>query len=289
MTDQNPYAAPTTALDTGEADTYTPRIFSFDGRIGRVRYLAYGIGFNLLLAVVLVPILSIATVLGIQAGLTFLSLVVTGVFYVATFVVAVIFSRRRLNDLNRSGWWFLLFFIPVVNLLLAIYLVFFPGSRGPNRFGSAPAANSWGVIVLGLLFPVILLAGTGILAAIAIPQYANYAERSKLVGALAAAQPWKTGISICATEHESLAREFCGTPGINGVPADAGAGEFNYVSSITTTGAGVITITSSAVDNYGNALEIVLTPSLNSSGIEWAMSGSACEAAGRSLNCARKF
>ena len=42
--DANPYSAPDAALDTGQDDLYQPKIFSFSGRIGRMRYLAYGIG-----------------------------------------------------------------------------------------------------------------------------------------------------------------------------------------------------------------------------------------------------
>jgi uncharacterized membrane protein YhaH (DUF805 family)/Tfp pilus assembly major pilin PilA len=285
MTDVNPYTVPTTALEADGADIYLPSIFSFSGRIGRLRYLAYGVGFSLLLGIATVPILGVVGVLGVQSGMPAISLVVIGIFYLATFVISVMFSKRRLNDLNRSGWWFLLFFIPIVNLLLAIYLVFFPGTDGPNNFGAAPVQNSWAVILMAILFPIIPVGGTGILAAIAIPQYSDFTQRSKIAGSLAAAQPWKTAIAVCVAEQGDLTNALCGTPGINGVPADAGAGELNYVARITTTGAGVITVTSMAVDEDGQALVIVLTPSLTVSGVEWALSGSACNANNRSLNC----
>jgi heme/copper-type cytochrome/quinol oxidase subunit 2 len=85
------------------------------------------------------------------------------------------FAKRRLNDLNRSGWWFLLLIVPIVNLLMAIYLVFFPGSDGSNNFGPAPKANSLGVMILGWSMPVIFF--VGILAAIAIPAYQDYLSR----------------------------------------------------------------------------------------------------------------
>jgi type IV pilus assembly protein PilA len=233
----------------------------------------------------MVPILGVVAVFGVQAGMPAISLAVIGTFYLATFVVSVMFSKRRLNDLNRSGWWFLLFFIPIVNLLLAIYLVFFPGADGPNNFGVAPVQNSWAVILLAILFPIILVGGIGILAAIAIPQYSDFTQRSKIAGSLAAAQPWKTAIAICVAEQGDLTNALCGTPGINGVPADVGAGELNYVARITTTGAGTITVTSMAVDEDGQALVVVLTPSLTVSGVEWVLSGSVCNAIGRSLNC----
>ena len=65
----------------------------------------------------------------------------------------------------------LTFLIPLVNLLVSIYLIFFPGTDGSNRFGPAPAANSIGVVILGWSIPAIFI--VGIVAAIAIPQFAG--------------------------------------------------------------------------------------------------------------------
>ena len=100
-----------------------------------------------------------------------LSIVAMAVFYIVTIVVSVMFAKRRLNDLNRSGWWFLLFIIPIVNLVLAIYLIFFPGTDGSNNFGPPPVANSIGVLILGWMFPALMV--LGIVAAIAIPMMAG--------------------------------------------------------------------------------------------------------------------
>jgi uncharacterized membrane protein YhaH (DUF805 family)/Tfp pilus assembly major pilin PilA len=287
MTDENPYTAPQTDLGIGGAELYQPKIISFNGRLGRLRYIAYGIGFNLLLSILMVSITGGVAFMGGEAGMSAISVIMLGITYVATFVVSVMFSKRRLNDLNRSGWWFLLLFIPIVNLLFAIYLIFFPGTDGPNNFGAAPAANSWGVILLAALLPIVFIGG--ILAAIAIPQYADYTQRSKLAGALAAANPWKTAISLCVLEQGDLTNALCGTPGINRVPDDVDARALNYVASITTTGAGVITVTSTAVSSDNEALVVVMTPTRKASSLEWALTGSACTALGRSINCSRAY
>jgi uncharacterized membrane protein YhaH (DUF805 family) len=173
--DANPYSAPDAALDTGQDDLYQPKIFSFSGRIGRMRYLAYSIGANLILMAVMVPLGGATAVMGGDAGMSMISMLVIGIFYIAAIVISVIFAKRRLNDLNRSGWWFLLFLIPIINLLIAIYMVFFRGSDGDNNFGPAPTKNSTGVLILGWLMPVIFL--LGILAGIAIPAYQDYLSR----------------------------------------------------------------------------------------------------------------
>jgi len=142
-----------------------------------MRYLAYGIGVNLLLTAVMVPLTGATAAMGGEAGMSVVGMAAIGIFYLATIIVSVMFAKRRLNDLNRSGWWFLLFVIPFVNLLLAIYLIFFPGSDGANNFGPAPVANSLGVLILGWMMPVVML--VGIVAAVAIPAYQNYLSQAQ--------------------------------------------------------------------------------------------------------------
>ena len=66
----------------------------------------------------------------------------------------------------------LLFIVPLVNLLLTIYLLFFPGSKEANDFCPPAVANSLGVKILAWLIPAFFL--LGIVAAIAIPAYQSY-------------------------------------------------------------------------------------------------------------------
>jgi uncharacterized membrane protein YhaH (DUF805 family) len=57
-------------------------------------------------------------------------------FWIASVVpnYAVIF--RRLHDLDRSGWWLLVMFVPVVGLLVLIYWLSLRGTDGANRYGT---------------------------------------------------------------------------------------------------------------------------------------------------------
>ncbi len=175
ISDVNPYDAPDASLDTGQEELYQPKVFSFNGRIGRMRYLAYSIGVNFLLMLVMVPLAGASAFMGGDPTTSMIGMLGIGIFYIVTIVISVMFAKRRLNDLNRSGWWFLLFIIPIVNLVLAIYLIFFPGTSGDNNFGSAPAANSTGVLILGWMFPAIMI--LGIVAAVVIPQFAGMAPQ----------------------------------------------------------------------------------------------------------------
>jgi uncharacterized membrane protein YhaH (DUF805 family) len=172
MDSANPYSTPDAELNHGQGELYTPSIISFNGRIGRLRYLAYAMGINFALMIVMVPIMGLSVFMGgSPEAMSPISMVMIGVLYIATIIVSVMFAKRRLNDLNRSGWWCLLFIVPIANLLLALYMLFFKGTDGDNNWGPAPTANSLGVLILGWMVPAFFV--LGIIAAIAIPQLAG--------------------------------------------------------------------------------------------------------------------
>lgn len=55
-------------------------------------------------------------------------------------IPSILLLIRRLHDLGRTGWLWLLIWIPVVNFALVVYVFCFKGTTGPNRFGPDPLA-----------------------------------------------------------------------------------------------------------------------------------------------------
>ena len=69
------------------------------------------------------------------------------------------------------------------------------------------------------------------------------------------------------------------------MPDNVGAGALNYVNSITTTDAGMITVSSTGVTPSGVQLVVIMTPTMTAEHINWALSGTGCTEPGRSTDC----
>jgi uncharacterized membrane protein YhaH (DUF805 family) len=59
------------------------------------------------------------------------------VFSLATLLPSIAVATRRLHDTDRSGWWQLISFVPIVGIIVLI--VFLAQDSRPNRYGAAPA------------------------------------------------------------------------------------------------------------------------------------------------------
>lgn len=71
---------------------------------------------------------------------------VAGLFWLAVLLPSLAVTVRRLHDTDRTGWWILIQFIPVIGPLLLIWFLASEGSSGTNRFGPDPLerAGDWG-------------------------------------------------------------------------------------------------------------------------------------------------
>ncbi len=175
----NPYESPKSNPATSFDQTYQPKFLALNGRIGRLRYLAYGMIATALTIVVLGILSAIMIPMLASSGMSeAMMVVILVVLYLPLIVFSIIFMKRRLNDLDKSGWLQLLVYIPIVGIIFALYILFWPGTKGSNIYGLPPANNSGLLIIAGLILPLVLV---GILAAIAVPAYQDYVERAQQV------------------------------------------------------------------------------------------------------------
>lgn len=61
----------------------------------------------------------------------------TGIIFMIYVIQIFFVTHRRLHDLNASGWWQLVTFIPSGQLLM-IGFIFFKGTQGANKYGEPP-------------------------------------------------------------------------------------------------------------------------------------------------------
>ena len=66
----------------------------------------------------------------------------TAIFGLAVLLPGIAVGVRRLHDLERSGWWLLLGFIPIVGAIVLIVWFCTKGTDGANRFGPDPLRGS---------------------------------------------------------------------------------------------------------------------------------------------------
>jgi uncharacterized membrane protein YhaH (DUF805 family) len=145
-------------------------MFLLQGRIGRVRYLAYGLLPNALLFLCLMVAMTGGGSTG--PGLT----VALGLFAVGALAAGVLMGVRRLHDLGRKGSLAAGLLIPAVNVIVGLWLLVAPGDPDANRYGQAPDRNSRAVVVLAWAVPVMFIAA--ILAAIALTPHKSKAQRA---------------------------------------------------------------------------------------------------------------
>jgi uncharacterized membrane protein YhaH (DUF805 family) len=67
----------------------------------------------------------------VAAGL--ISETVNGLFSLATLLPTIAVGCRRLHDIDKSGWWQLLNFLPVIGWIVLLYWAV-QEAREPNRF-----------------------------------------------------------------------------------------------------------------------------------------------------------
>lgn len=155
------------------------RFFDWHGRVSRVQFLAYST-FNALIALMLVALLFVM-IGGFQGMVNASSeqlpmslLGASSVGVAVLFYLQLAVSKRRFNDLNKTGWLALLMLVPGVNILVYLYLLAIEGTAGANYYGLPARPASQLKTVLMLLIPLLVMSLIGLLTQIVMPSYHSY-------------------------------------------------------------------------------------------------------------------
>ena len=108
-------------------------LFSFEGRATRLEYWM----FNVAVFIGLIIVSIIGAVLGEEAATIIFYLL--GLVYIWSLIAIQV---KRWHDRDKSGWWILINFIPIIGFWAFIENGFLPGTEGKNRFGEDPLERS---------------------------------------------------------------------------------------------------------------------------------------------------
>ena len=114
---------------------------NIEGRVSMKEFWTFAlVNFGIMFATLIVGGI-LASLLGsvgsIIAGILFLAY---SLFSLAVIVPSICLSIRRLHDIDKSGWFLLLSFIPLIGGLVLLYLLVQRGTEGMNQYGNAPLA-----------------------------------------------------------------------------------------------------------------------------------------------------
>lgn len=110
-------------------------LFSFDGRVGRRAFWLY----------TLFQIVCVVTGVRLFTDEGDDPLMVVFAFSLITLWPTLAIEVKRLHDLDMSGIWLMLIFMPYLGSLILVALMgFFPGTPGENRYG--PSSRQAGML-----------------------------------------------------------------------------------------------------------------------------------------------
>jgi len=105
----------------------------FSGRARRKEYWFFVL-FNIIVSIVL-SVIDVSLGLG-ASGIGLLS----GIYSLAVLIPSIAVSVRRLHDINKTGWWVLIAFVPLIGWLILLIMALIAGTAGDNEYGPDPKA-----------------------------------------------------------------------------------------------------------------------------------------------------
>ncbi len=123
-------------------------LFSFNGRIPRSAFwLKFVLPYFVITLVLAVVDAMLGTAMvadtGTSAAATGSAGILSGLFTVAAIWPGLAIYAKRWHDRNKSGWWTLIGFVPLIGALwMLIECGFLRGTAGSNRFGADPLSGA---------------------------------------------------------------------------------------------------------------------------------------------------
>ena len=105
----------------------------FGGRARRKEYWFFVL-FNIIVAVVLALVDMLLGTFSSSSNIGLFS----GIYSLAVVIPTLAVAIRRLHDTDRSGWWILISFVPLIGSIVLLVFYVMDSTPGQNRFGPNP-------------------------------------------------------------------------------------------------------------------------------------------------------
>ncbi len=109
------------------------KYIAFSGRARRAEYWYFAL-FNSIISVLLIVIDQLIGTHGQNSTMGVLS----GLYSLAVLLPSLGVLVRRLHDTGRSGWWWLIAFIPLIGAIILIVFTVSDSTPGDNKYGPNP-------------------------------------------------------------------------------------------------------------------------------------------------------
>ena len=109
---------------------------TFSGRASRREFWMYTLIYLLIGA--LVSVVGFAGVIMNETSLMMTGFALLGIFCFANIIPSLTVMVRRLHDINKSGWYYFVGFIPFVGAFILLYYMVKMGDMGENMYGASP-------------------------------------------------------------------------------------------------------------------------------------------------------
>ena len=110
---------------------------SFEGRIGRMTFWLASLALLILVAFAA----GLDAVIGHLSGEKYNFAIFTTVASIAMIAASFPLAAKRWHDRNKSAWWILIGFIPVIGEIWTLAETgLMRGTKGPNQYGNDPLA-----------------------------------------------------------------------------------------------------------------------------------------------------
>jgi uncharacterized membrane protein YhaH (DUF805 family) len=112
----------------------------FNGRASRREYWMFLLMYMVVFVPVIVLIGFMSAVMSANAGEGFalIGIALVFVLLMSVIVPSIAIQVRRLHDIGKSGWWYLLSFVPYIGGIILLILSAQPSQVGTNAYGPNP-------------------------------------------------------------------------------------------------------------------------------------------------------